>query len=169
MDGDESKLHPCARCARTQRTCCQRAEILVTVGDRARIARHTGRADFWHRVRPTDPACYEHDEDDPEWTALTIGADGARAVLKKREGGDCSFLGPAGCALPVEVRPIVCRLYPFTYTAKGLGGEDPDYCPTEMLDPDRRGMLKVLDMDPRDGERWRAMLYDELRSGEERA
>ena len=31
-------MHPCARCALAQKTCCQRAEILLTGGDVSRIA-----------------------------------------------------------------------------------------------------------------------------------
>ena len=42
-------LHPSARCARVQKTCCQRTEILVTEGDRRRFAACVGREDFWER------------------------------------------------------------------------------------------------------------------------
>lgn len=188
-----SNQHPCARCASVQKTCCQRAEIVVTTGDLARIAAHTGHADVAHRTRPTDPSYLEHDPDDPNWTAYTIAPDGTRRVLKKQDGvhaglsghrgqaGDCAFLGPAGCALPEEVRPLVCRLYPFMYTERGLDGEadesegvDESYCPTHLFftAQERRPtdgrprvtMLTVLKMDPRDAERWRRQLYDELRA-----
>ena len=43
--------------------------------------------------------------------------------------GDCTFLGAAGCVLPEEVRPLVCRLYPFEYTHRGILGE-----PRQRLD-----------------------------------
>lgn len=158
----------------------------MTSGDVARIAAHTGASGFTHRTRPTDPAYFEHDPDDPNWVRYTIAPDGTRQVLKKQDGreagaggvhgraGDCTFLGKAGCVLPEEVRPLVCRLYPFMYTERGLDGVDESYCPTEMFFPkEQRGdgapgrarmtMLTVLRMDPADGERWRGMLYGELR------
>lgn len=163
----DEQLHPCARCARMQKTCCQRAEILVTSGDIARIAAHTGRQDFWSLRAPVDPSYSEPDPDDPNWAAYTTDDRGRRRMLLKQPGGDCSFLGPHGCVLPTEVRPIVCRLYPFAYTERGLDGIDDGYCPTETLIPRTQPgatMLTVLGMDPRDGERWRTALYSELRA-----
>jgi len=32
--------------------------------------------------------------------------------LAVTEKGECSFLGPAGCVIPTEVRPYYCRLFP---------------------------------------------------------
>lgn len=163
-------MHPCARCAQVQKTCCQRAEILVTEGDKARIARHTGRTDFWERRRPADAEYLDDDADDPNWKRWTVAADGTRAMLKKQANGDCGFLGERGCVLPEEVRPIVCRLYPWSYTESGLVGEEEHYCPTELFYT--RGtpgvtMLTILGMRPADGQRWHAMLYEELRTGRE--
>jgi Fe-S-cluster containining protein len=192
-----SDLHPCATCAATRKTCCQQAEIVVTSGDVARIAERVGRSDFTRRTRPSDPAYLEADPDDPNWVRYTLAPDGTRLVLAKQDGlqpghsghrgqaGDCTFLGPAGCALPEGVRPLVCRLYPFMYTERGLdgpesasGGLDESWCPTHLFfDADRRAlpmstlppgtprttMLTVLRMDPVEGERWRGMLYEELR------
>lgn len=159
----DERLHPCARCAQAQRTCCQRAEIVLTLGDRQRIESHCGSAGFSERRPPADPGLLEFDPDDPNWVRWTVGADGARRVLKRRPDGDCTFLGAAGCTLPGEVRPLVCRLYPFTYTENALTGDDPAYCPTTLLDPGRIGMLKILDMNAAGAERWRRQLYDELR------
>lgn len=197
----DQQLHPCARCASTQKTCCQTAQIVVTSGDVARIAAHTGRTDFTHRTPPSDPSYAEADPDDPNWVRYTIAPDGTRRVLRKQDGqtpgaggrrgdaGDCTFLGEAGCVLPVEVRPLVCRLYPFMYNEQRLegpgdesGGLDESYCPTRLFfDASRRAlpasnlppgtprttMLTVLQMDPKDGERWRAKLYEELREDRE--
>ena len=154
-------MHPCARCATMQRTCCQEAEILVTDGDRDRIAGHVGRDDFWERRRPASAEYLEHDEDDPNWVRLTVGADGTRAMLKRTDDG-CTFLGLHGCVLPLETRPLVCRLYPFDFTERGLCGVADHYCPTERLAPPGTTMLTVLGMDAIDGERWRAALYREL-------
>lgn len=157
-------MHPCAKCATIQKTCCQRAEILVTFGDVARIQGHTGRPDDFTEYRaPVDPSYLDQDEDDPNWLRYTIRSDGTRHVLKRQPGGDCTFLGPQGCILPEEVRPLVCRLYPFMYNEQGLTGSDEGYCPVERVAPPGVTMLTVLGMSPADGERWRSMLYDELR------
>lgn len=160
--GESADLHPCARCARVQKTCCQRTEILVTAGDVARIAAHTGRADFWERRRVRDSAYLDDDPDDPHWRPATVAADGTRAMLVKRANGDCSFLGEQGCVLPEETRPLVCRLYPFEYTHAGILGEDPEYCPRPLVDPAGVGMARVLGMRAEDAERWRSQLYREL-------
>ncbi|MCB9845430.1 MAG: YkgJ family cysteine cluster protein [Phycisphaeraceae bacterium] len=149
-----------------QRTCCQTAEILVTLGDIARIEAHSSRVGFWERRRPKDPQYLEPDEDDPNWLRYTTESDLSRRLLKRLPGGDCTFLGTRGCELPEHVRPLVCRLYPFEYTESELIGVEDGYCPRDLFIPqDRPGvtMLTVLGMDPRHGERWRAQLYAELR------
>lgn len=158
-------LHPCARCAAMQRTCCQRAEILVTDGDVERIAAHTGSRSFFERRAPLDPAYLDADEDDPNWLRYTVRPDGTRRVLKRQPNGDCGFLGAAGCTLDVETRPLVCRLYPFAYNENGLFGEDSDYCPTKMLAPRGQPMTEVLEIARTDGQRWHHQLYEELRHG----
>ena len=163
-------MHPCARCASLQRTCCQRAQILVTDGDIARIHAHTGAEDFWEPRLPASPDYAQHDPDDPNWLAYTIEPDGTRRVLKRSDEHGCTFLGEHGCRLPESVRPLVCRLYPFAYTERGIEGEDSDYCPTGVLAPPGSGltMLRVLNMSEADGRRWHRELYDELRERAQR-
>lgn len=139
----------------------------MTEGDIARIAAHVGRDDFWSRRRPQDAEYLDEDPDDPAWQALTSDGEGRRAMLERRPQGDCTFLGARGCTLPLDVRPLVCRLYPFSYTERGLTGVEDGYCPREALLPrDEPGvtMLTVLGMEAREGERWRRQLYSELRS-----
>ena len=161
-------MHPCARCASVQRTCCQQAEVVVTAGDVQRIARHLPpeevAAGFWERRRPTDPDYYEPDTEDPNWVRWTIHPDGTRSVLRRRPEG-CWFLGERGCALPEEVRPLVCRLYPFGFTEQGLQGDEDHYCPKALLAPDGRRMADVLGMKVEDARRWHEQLYRELRGG----
>lgn len=167
----DGEMHPCARCATMQRTCCQRTEILITTGDIARIAAHTGRTDFWSLRRPEDEEYLEHDPDDPNWQRYTVDEQGRRRMLLRKDSGDCTYLGKAGCVLPVEVRPLICRLYPFAFNEQGMTGMDDHYCPTKVLlaDKPKATMLTVLGMDPLDGERWRRTLYQELREQHERA
>lgn len=166
MTAVELALHPCARCAGSRRTCCQTAEIVLTAGDVGRIAAFSGHGDFHHRSRPSDPAYLEPDDEDPAWARGTFAPDGTRRVLRRRSDGDCTFLGAEGCVLPLEVRPLVCRLYPFAYTEHGLVGRDEDYCPTEWLAPGGEPMYEVLGVARSDAERWRTTLYEELRHGQ---
>lgn len=159
-----SGLWGCAKCARITRTCCQRSEVLTTAADRARIEAFTGRADFWEHRKPENPG-YADQDDDPNWIRWGFRPDGSRPILKRKPGGDCTFLSPSGCVLPLETRPIVCRLYPYTYTEQGIDGID-DGCPTEVIPPGST-ILKVLDMHRADADRWHAALYAELREAYE--
>ncbi len=156
---------PCARCAAVQRTCCQRAEILVTAGDVDRISTHTETSAFVERRRPTDPEYVEPDAGDPNWLRYTVREDGTRLMLRRRPDGDCVFLGADGCKLTLAVRPLVCRIYPFGFTEFGLAGIAADYCPTNLLAPAGTSMTDVLGMSAFDAERWRTQLYQELRDG----
>jgi Fe-S-cluster containining protein len=164
MPASVASLPPCARCAAVQRTCCQRAEILLTQGDVARIAAHTGTDGLAEHRAPADPEYVEPDADDPHWLRYTVRADGKRRMLA-RPDDQCTFLGVSGCMLPLDVRPLVCRLYPFAYTEAGLQGIDDEYCPTALLAPHGEPMTEVLGMSRTSAEEWRAKLYEELRSG----
>jgi Fe-S-cluster containining protein len=159
-------MHPCAKCATIQKTCCQTAQIVLTVGDVGRIEAYSGRGreDFSEYRAPADPAYIEHDPADPNWVRYTVRPDGTRHVLKRRGDGDCTFLGPRGCTLPTEVRPLVCRLYPFSYTEERITGSNEEYCPVSRVAPPGATMLTVLGMNLEDGERWRRTLYEELRA-----
>lgn len=152
----------CVRCARHTRTCCQRSEVYVTPGDVERIAAHTGRGEFYEFRAPGNPE-YLPQDDDPAWRDQAFRPDGTRRVLRREANGDCTFLGSKGCTLPLEVRPLVCRLYPFEYTEAGLTDELASGCPLELLRPGEQ-LLTALDMHRSDGERWRQQLYAELRS-----
>ncbi len=44
---------------------------------------------------------------------------GKRIRLKVDQSGACVFLGPQGCTLSTEARPLYCRLYPFWFTPDG--------------------------------------------------
>jgi len=151
----------CVRCARHMKTCCQTAEVYATLGDVRRIEAHTGRSDFHERRLPTDPV-YSEQDDDPIWRQCVFAADGTRRVLKRRPSGDCMFLGTAGCMLPLETRPLVCRIYPFLYTEQGLEEALSEGCPRQLLAPGQ-GLLSALDMNRKDAERWHRQLYLELR------
>lgn len=153
-------MNLCSRCASTGKTCCQQTDILLTRADVSRIQLHSGRDDFFEHRPPEDPECLG-DEGDPNWLLYTLRMDGTRRVLRQTASGDCLFLNPAGCALPGDVRPLVCRLHPLTYTEAGLTGLHPG-CPGELAEPGQ-GVLQAIGMDLGAARRWWEELYRELR------
>lgn len=157
----ENKEPLCLKCAQRGKTCCQICEIYVTPGDVERIQAFTGRRDFFEFRVPQDPRYLDQD-DDPEWARCVFRPDGSRRVLRRRASGDCLFLGPCGCQLPWEVRPLVCRLYPVEYTASGLKTELADGCPVDLLAPGE-DLLLALDMTWAKAEVWHRQLYAEIR------
>ncbi len=158
MSAEEAFL--CARCARHQKTCCQHTDILTTLGDVGRISQHVGHGDFTEFRAPENPAYLDQD-DDPLWRELVFRPDNTRRVLRRESNGDCTFLGTNGCSLPLETRPLICRLYPYDYTADGLSVGFSDGCPLELLRPGQ-GLIDALEMNPADAQRWHRQLYDEL-------
>jgi Fe-S-cluster containining protein len=151
----------CVRCARRRKTCCQICEIYVTPGDVERIESHADRDDFYE-FRLPDNQEYADQDDDPVWRDHVFRPDGSRRVLKRRPDGDCTFLGPHGCVLPLEVRPLVCRIYPYDYSEEGILPELSEGCPLELLRPDQ-GLIEALAMNLEDARRWRDQLYEEIR------
>jgi len=142
------------------KTCCQTREVYVTLGDVRRIEVHVGRPDFVQFSAPAD-ATYLDQDDDPMWRDHVFRHDGSRRVLQRRPEGDCTFLGSHGCTLPLEVRPLVCRLYPFEYTAEGIQHELATGCPLELL-PAGQGLVQALDMNIDAARRWHRQLYEEI-------
>jgi Fe-S-cluster containining protein len=156
-------MNLCAQCARYERTCCQRTEVLVTEADICRITDSVGQSDFWEYRQPADPAYLEEQPHDRHWLAYTVRPDGSRPVLKHAPSGDCIFLSPSGCSLRLEVRPLVCRLYPYDYTEQRITGTVPG-CPLYLLEP-RQTLSQGIGIQLEDAKRWRMQLYAELRAG----
>jgi len=150
----------CVRCAERRQTCCQISEVYTTPGDVERIRRFSGREGFTEMRAPENPAYLPGDEDGA-WSRYVFRSDGTRRVLQRRESGDCTFLGSQGCLLPLEVRPLVCRLYPYDYDESGFREELATGCPTELLRPGQ-SLIEALDMQLGDARRWHRQLYQEL-------
>ncbi len=150
----------CIRCSRHQRTCCQDSEIYVTLGDVRRIAPHTENDDFTEFRLPGYPV-YDQQVEDPFWHKHVFRPDGTRRILKHQPNGNCIFLGEAGCRLPAEDRPLVCRLYPFDYTADGILERLASGCPVELLSP-QQPLLTALGMTVEDARPLHNQLYHEM-------
>jgi len=116
----------------------------VTPGDVQRIFRHTGHIDFYEYIKPVDPN-YADQPDDPVWRDHVFFADGRRRVLKRSVSDDCIFLGNAGCVLSMDVRPLVCRLHPYAYTAAGLSSTPETGCPVNLLNAGE-SLMDILSM-----------------------
>jgi len=149
---------PCYQCSQNGTSCCEGTQILLTAGDVRRIARFLGHFRFFTFELPDD--AYRDPGDDPDWATLTIRPDGQRCVLKRASGKICTMLSEKGCLLPITVRPLICRLHPYTYTEADVSGVDPS-CPmshvknwSELLE--QLGMARVA------ARKWHRMLYCEL-------
>lgn len=150
----------CARCARHHETCCQKTDIYVTLADVRRIEDYVGFGGFFEFRPPADPV-YAYQADDPLWMQKVFQPDGTRRVVRHQENGDCLFLGQSGCTLPAEVRPLICRLYPFDYNAEGLKAQPASGCPSHLLAPGQT-VFDGVGVSVENARRWHAMLYQEL-------
>lgn len=146
----------CGHCALKGRTCCQGRAVFLTTGDMARIGAFAPDAvPFWERRRVVREAS------DELWSRI-FDAEGAVRVLRLTAAGDCAFLGEKGCRLPMDVRPLVCRLYPYEYSESSLTGIHAHLCPW----PERENaplLLALLEMNRDLAEGWRKSLYEEIR------
>jgi Fe-S-cluster containining protein len=150
----------CARCAAQGKTCCQGREIYLTPGDVRRIAAFTGENQFleWHQT--ADPSYLDQD-DDPIWRQHVFRSDGSRRILRRAPNGDCLFLGPQGCRLPLAVRPLLCRLHPLTYTADNIDAEADPACPRHLL-VSGETVLSATGTPMAQARRWHQQLYEEI-------
>jgi Fe-S-cluster containining protein len=154
-------MNLCGRCAKRARTCCQHTDIYVTSDDIQRICGFTGFESFTEYRRSSNPG-YDDQADDPIWGGRVFRPDGSRRVLKQDAVGNCMFLSSCGCILPLEVRPLICRLHPHLYNFQGLyAGVSPD-CPLELLEPGERLEEVIPGFDIDDALRWHRMLYNEI-------
>ena len=152
----------CARCASRGETCCRNSQVFLTLGDVRRIGRAAGSAAVFFEEAPAiDPAYRAGDEIDPVWNRI-FDREGRRRILVFRPESGCFFLSAGGCRLPPEIRPLVCRLYPYDYNHVAIKGVYGHRCP----EPERNSpalILALLSMNRETAECWRQTLYAEIR------
>ena len=154
----------CARCAQAGKTCCQQTDIYVTMNDVKRIAAFISRIDFFEYRPPVSPAYFGTDND-PLWQQHVFRLDGTRRVLKQQHNGDCIFLTGIGCLLGLDVRPLICRLYPLTYTYAGLETEPDARCPVQRLNSGRT-VAEAFGISIQQALSWHMDLYLEMKHPE---
>jgi len=154
-------MHICEACSKRGTTCCEKnRDILLTEADKIRIQKHFGTNDFWEFRSPVSPEYLEQD-DDPNWLGYILKTDGTRLVMKLSNLGNCTLLTSTGCPLPLNIRPLVCRLHPYCFTETELQNIESE-CPKDLYTSDEDLSLQ-LGMDKNLAESWRVQLYKELR------
>jgi len=134
------------------------------MNDVRRIAVFTSRIDFFEYRVPADPA-YLGSDNDSLWQHHVFRLDGTRRVLKQRSTGECIFLTESGCQLHLEIRPLICRLYPLTYTDAGIAPEPDERCPVKIFCPGQT-VMEAFGINRELVLRWHSDLYQEMKSPE---
>ena len=159
----------CRKCASTQKTCCQEVNIVLTDKDVSRIAEHLQRSDFHEYRRLSADYFWEDSHSDAKkdvyWIKLLVKRDGTSHVLKIRDNGDCIFLKQDGCVLPLDVRPLICRIYPHYFNTFGLVRIEAYCCPQEVFPQNDPRWADCLDAPKDKACAWHKQLYAELRDG----
>lgn len=149
----------CTECSKRQLSCCQDSDPFVTLGDIKRISMYYGD-DFYENVDAAQIYldCVK-EQNDPLWDSVTI-RNGKRRVIKKgNDNISCYFLTKNGCMLPTELKPLVCRLYPYGFTENGLFISESAGCPTDLVGDNQP---KAVGINEKDAVYWHEELYKEL-------
>ena len=119
-DTDPANL--CARCHTQGPGCCRLGGFSedqifpLTLGEISAAARASGLEPDEFTVADRPPPEFLELAAALHPVLITAMPRGNRLRLRIQPGGECFFLGPQGCALPTEARPLYCRLYPFFFT-----------------------------------------------------
>jgi Fe-S-cluster containining protein len=153
--------HICSICAAQAQTCCQGQgrDIYITRGDLKRIKAFCGQEYFYEFRKPIVAAYLDHD--DPFWLSWVFRPDSSRRVLKQNSKADCIFLSSNGCILPIHIRPLVCRLFPYEYNEYGFYDELAIDCPMCRIKGEQ-AVIHSLGMNKKDADAWRKLLYNEI-------
>ncbi|MFL5350678.1 MAG: YkgJ family cysteine cluster protein [Hyalangium sp.] len=115
----------CARCAKALgKTCCEPRGTehlaMVTRADIARISEHTRLAArrFTQEDGVTEAGAADFEARWPLYRGY-FRRGPVRTLLLARNGSCIFHERTRGCTLPMDVRPIACRLYPFDKWADG--------------------------------------------------
>lgn len=150
---------PCALCAHKGTSCCQKYQVVLTNDDTLRIASYTGNWDF---LSIEYPVCEDIEPDyDPLWLPMILMPDRHVKVVKRASDKKCILLSKTGCVLPIDKRPLICRLYPYIYIEQGILGID-SACPISQY-KNWESVLSGMEMPKGKAAEWISMLYSEIR------
>ncbi|GAB6143399.1 YkgJ family cysteine cluster protein [Desulfocicer niacini] len=154
---------PCMSCARVGTSCCKNNQVNLTTGDIQRVSDFLGHQNFYTLEPPVlEEICPAYD---PQWLPLIMEPTGKVRVLKRTAEKNCSMLTENGCQLPYDCRPLICRLYPYTYTEEGIMGIDAS-CPISR-EKNWSVILEQLDMPADKARQWLGLLYTEVKKSHE--
>jgi uncharacterized protein len=156
----------CQRCIKYQKSCCNGPNITLTLGDVSRITLASGQRDFVEFKVYSDLSFLEAYAYDPNWKEYTFSSGNRNRQMKMNTQGDCPFLGADGCTLSEDDRPLICRLYPYSYNEFGMIGlilNEDLFCPLHLLKAGET-LPQMLEITSEQADRWRTMLYTELRA-----
>ncbi|MEN6620798.1 MAG: YkgJ family cysteine cluster protein [Smithella sp.] len=160
----------CSECVKrkilaNEGTCCQDSDVFVSLGDLKRICIYKNSFNFYEYREATEPYLEELKRcDDKLWNNVTITPKRMRRVLRKK-GKNCIFLDEnTGCTLPMEIKPLVCRIYPYGYDNAKIILDNNCGCPQDLLNLDScNNAIEInFGVSIEKAELWRAQLYCEL-------
>ncbi|OHD12762.1 MAG: hypothetical protein A2086_07230 [Spirochaetes bacterium GWD1_27_9] len=160
-------MNLCDKCSKIDKTCCQLGSgvVLLTDGDIKRIINFVGQNDFWLMEEPKEYLKNRIlSSFDPNMRLYALSKDNKVQTLKHQANGDCTFLTEKGCILPMEDRPLYCRIHPYDFVEEVVTGITFVDCPVQYLD--KKGDLPdILNVKYDDAVRWVKQLYNELKEG----
>lgn len=169
----EEKKSTCAQCAKIQKTCCQEdvTFVALTGGDIERISTYTGREDFYELQAVAEelidiyanPARFS--EDDRIYVTCLFDSKGRRNILKKNKNNECCFITDTGCLLPHDIRPLICRIYPYEWNDRREVWIEAGYCPKELF-KDNEDLIRKVGLSEEEVKRLVNQFYDEIMSGQ---
>jgi len=77
------------------------------------------------------------------------------------------MLAESGCILPMTIRPLICRLHPYSFTEADISGIDPT-CPISC-EGNWPVLLEQLGMAIGEARKWHQLLYGELHTDKKAA
>ena len=146
--------HICAQCHQDGGGCCRSSPRGVeymfglTRGEIAAMAQASGLGPDQFVVADQASPRFLAFLEDLQPLLLQTMPRGRRLRLLLTPGGDCCFLGPRGCQLPRQARPLYCRMYPFMINPHGrLMVLTSEHCLAQAGARSWRGVLKRLGQD----------------------
>jgi uncharacterized protein len=160
-------MNLCIECSKAGKTCCQLGSgvVLLTEGDIDRINKFTSKNDFWLFEEPKEYLENRIKSSfDPNMKYYALSKTGKVHTLKHKPDGNCIFLSDKGCVLPMDTRPLYCRIHPYDFVEDQVTGITFVDCPVEKLK--KPGDLPdVINVKFEEAKQWVKMLYKELREG----